>query len=208
MLAIRNLRHEYNGRTVLSVAEWDVAKGEASLVIGPSGSGKSTLLGAIAGLLTPTAGSVRVAGEEMTRLAGAARDAFRARHIGLVPQTLHLIPVLDVRGNLRLARHLAGLPRDEAWIEACLADLGIAQVAAHKAPDLSVGEAQRAAIARAVVAKPALILADEPTSALDDASCTRAIDLLLGQAHVHGATLVVATHDQRIRGRFARRLEL
>jgi putative ABC transport system ATP-binding protein len=116
--------------------------------------------------------------------------------------------VLDVRGNLRLARRLAGLAPDEAWLEACLASLGIAQFARHKAADLSVGEAQRVAIARAVVAKPELILADEPTSALDDTNCERALGLLLDQAAACGATLVIATHDQRIRERFATRLEL
>jgi putative ABC transport system ATP-binding protein len=208
MLEIRDLRHEYSGRTVLSIPAWDVPKGEASLVIGPSGSGKSTLIGAISGLVTPTAGSVMVAGEEVTRLSGAKRDAFRARHIGLVPQTLHLISVLDVRGNLRLARRLAGLAPDEAWLEACLASLGIAHLAGHKAANLSVGEAQRVAIARAVIARPDLILADEPTSALDDANCERALGLLLDQAAALGATLVIATHDQRIRERFPRRLEL
>jgi putative ABC transport system ATP-binding protein len=208
MLEIRDLRHEYDGRTVLSVAAWDVAKGEASLVLGPSGSGKSTLIGAISGLLTPTSGRVRVAGTEVTALSGAKRDAFRARHVGLVPQTLHLIGVLDVRGNLRLARRLAGLPADDAWIEGCLARLGIAPLAGERAADLSVGEAQRVAIARAVAARPQLILADEPTSALDDANCERALSLLRDAAAACGATLVIATHDQRIRDRFPRRLEL
>jgi putative ABC transport system ATP-binding protein len=208
MLSIRNLRHEYNGRTVLSIAAWDVPRGEASLVIGPSGSGKSTLLGAIAGLVSPSSGSVKVAGEEVTALSPVERDRFRARHIGLVLQTLHLIPVLDVRGNLRLARRLAGLAPDEAWLEACLATLGLSQLARHRAADLSVGEAQRVAIARAVMTKPALILADEPTSALDDANCERAVQLLLDQARSCGAALIVATHDQRLRGRFASRLEL
>ena len=208
MLSIRNLRHEYDGRTVLSIPSWDVAAGENTLVLGPSGSGKSTLIGAISGLLTPTAGRVEVAGEEVTAMRAVKRDAFRARHIGLVPQTLHLISVLDVRGNLRLARRLAGLAPDEAWLEACLASLGIAQVAGHKAANLSVGEAQRVAIARAVAARPRLILADEPTSALDDASCERALGLLLDQASACGATLVIATHDHRIRDRFPRRLEL
>jgi putative ABC transport system ATP-binding protein len=208
MLEVRDLRHEYAGRVVLEVASWQVPKGEACLVIGPSGSGKSTLVGAISGLVTPTAGSVRVAGEEVTRLSPVKRDAFRARHVGLVPQTLHLIGVLDVRGNLRLARRLAGLPADDAWIDASLERLGIGELAGHGAATLSVGEAQRVAIARAVVARPGLILADEPTSALDDANCERALGLLLDQAAACGATLVIATHDQRIRSRFPRKLEL
>src|SRR5262245_44785720 len=104
MIEIRELRHDYEGRTVLAVPAWDVAAGEASLVLGRSGSGKSTLLGALSGLLRPTAGRVRVAGEDVMALSPAARDAFRARHVGLVLQTLHLIGVLSVRDNLRLAQ--------------------------------------------------------------------------------------------------------
>jgi putative ABC transport system ATP-binding protein len=208
MLEIRDLHHEYAGRTVLSVPSWDVARGEASLVLGPSGSGKTTLLNVIAGLATPTAGSVRVAGEEVTRLAPAARDAFRARHVGLVLQSLHLIGVVTVRENLRLAQRLAGNPVDDVRIEGVLESLGIARLGGARASEISVGEAQRVAIARAVVNRPALILADEPTSALDDANCGRALALLLEQAAACGATLVVATHDNRIRDRFAGRLEL
>lgn len=208
MLEIRGLRHAYDGRTVLSVPSWDVAAGEASLVLGPSGSGKSTLLNVIAGLATPTEGSVRVGGEEVTRLAPAARDAFRARRVGLVLQTLHLVGVVSVRDNLRLAQRLAGCRLDDGRIDEVLAGLGIAALAGARASRLSVGEAQRVAIARAVVNRPSLLLADEPTSALDDANCARALALLLDQAAACGATLLVATHDNRIRDRFARRLEL
>lgn len=208
MLEIRGLRHAYDGRTVLSVPSWDVAAGEASLVLGPSGSGKSTLLNVIAGLATPTEGSVRVDGEEVTRLAPAARDAFRARRVGLVLQTLHLVGVVSVRDNLRLAQRLAGCRVDDGRIDEVLAGLGIAALAGARASRISVGEAQRVAIARAVVNRPGLILADEPTSALDDANCARALSLLLDQAAACGATLLVATHDNRIRDRFARRLEL
>jgi putative ABC transport system ATP-binding protein len=208
MLEIRGLRHDYAGRTVLSVPSWDVAKGDASLVLGPSGSGKTTLLNAIAGLATPTAGSIRVAGQEVTGLAPAARDAFRARHVGLVLQTLHLIGVVSVRENLRLAQRLAGGRVDDARIDEVLASLGIAGLGGSRAGNISVGEAQRVAIARAVVNRPSLILADEPTSALDDANCAKALALILDQAAACGATLLVATHDNRIRGRFERRLEL
>ena len=208
MLEIRNLRHEYAGRTVLDVPSWDVGKGESSLVLGPSGSGKTTLLNVIAGLATPTSGTLRVAGEEITRLSPSARDAFRARKVGLVLQTLHLIGVVSVRENLRLAQRLAGSPVDDSRIEEVLASLAVASLAGARARDISVGEAQRVAIARAVVNRPALILADEPTSALDDANCEKALALLLAQAAACGATLLVATHDNRIRGRFSRRLEL
>ncbi len=208
MLEIRGLRHDYDGRTVLSVPSWDVAQGDSSLVLGPSGSGKTTLLNVIAGLATPTAGTVRVAGEEITRLSPAARDAFRARRVGLVLQTLHLIGVVSVRENLRLAQRLAGAEVDDARIDEVLASLAIPALSGARARDISVGGAQRVAIARAVVNRPALILADEPTSALDDGNCEKALALLLEQAAACGATLLVATHDNRVRGRFARRLEL
>ena len=208
MLEIRGLRHDYDGRTVLTVPSWDVAQGDSSLVLGPSGSGKTTLLNVIAGLATPTAGTVRVAGEEITRLSPAARDAFRARRVGLVLQTLHLIGVVSVRENLRLAQRLAGAEVDDARIDEVLASLAIPALSGARARDISVGEAQRVAIARAVVNRPALILADEPTSALDDGNCEKALALLLEQAAACGATLLVATHDNRVRGRFARRLEL
>ena len=123
-------------------------------------------------------------------------------------QTLHLIGVVTVRENLRLAQRLAGNPVDDVRIEGVLESLGIARLGGARASEISVGEAQRVAIARAVVNRPALILADEPTSALDDANCGRALALLLEQAAACGATLVVATHDNRIRDRFAGRLEL
>jgi len=208
LLAVRGLRHEYAGRTVLTVAEWDVAQGEASLVIGPSGSGKSTLLAILAGLIVPAAGRVSVAGCDLAALGPASRDRFRARHVGLVLQTLHLIGVLSVRDNLRIARRLAGLAEDPAIVDGALAALGIEALASRKASRLSVGEAQRVAIARAVVNRPPLILADEPTAALDDANCQRALALLVDQAAACGATLVVATHDQRVKPHFKRVLEL
>ncbi len=208
MLEIRDLKHEYGGRSVLEVPEWDVGEGEAALVLGASGSGKSTLLAAIAGLLTPTAGHIRVAGEEVNALPGARRDAFRARHMGLVPQSLHLIGVLNAQDNVRIARRLARLQDDPAWIDACFAKLGIAALARRRATELSVGEAQRVAIARAIANRPRLLLADEPTSALDDAACESAIAMLLEQAAACGAALVVATHDRRIRAHFTRALEL
>jgi putative ABC transport system ATP-binding protein len=208
VLAIRNLRHAYGDRAVLTVTDWSVAQGEASLVLGPSGSGKSTLLAILAGLLTPSEGRVEVAGAEVTALGPRERDRFRARNVGIVLQRLHLIGVLGVRDNLATARRLAGLPEDTALIDATLGTLGIGHLAARKAASLSVGEAQRVAIARAVVNRPRVILADEPTAALDDANCAKAVTLLMEHAAACGATLVVATHDRRIADRFARRLEL
>ena len=208
MLAVRHLRHDYSGRTVLSIDDWEVAQGEACLVIGPSGSGKSTLLALVAGLVSPTSGNVTIDGHDVAAMRPADRDRFRAQHIGLVLQTLHLIGVLSVAENLRIAQDLAALPANPAAVEGALASLGIAALADRRAATLSLGEAQRVAIARALVNRPRLILADEPTAALDDASCERALKLLREQAAACGASLVVATHDQRVKPHFARTLAL
>lgn len=208
MFTIRNLRHRYRSSDVLTVPAWQVAAGEHALLLGPSGSGKTTLLHILAGVLTPSAGEVTVAGQNPAALSPAARDRFRGRTIGLVPQRLHLIASLTVLDNLLLAPYLAGVRQDRAQARALLAELGLADKAAAYPWQLSFGQQQRVAVARAVINAPRLILADEPTSNLDDAHCARTIELLLARAETCGATLVVATHDRRVRERFAQRLEL
>jgi putative ABC transport system ATP-binding protein len=208
IIEIEALRHEIGGRIVLDLPEWRLETGEHCLVLGASGSGKTTLLNIVAGLLEPTAGRVSLAGQALSEMRAAARDAFRGRRVGIIFQTLHLIGALDVADNLRLARRLAGLAPDEGLIAELLAGLDLVDLAGARPRRLSFGEAQRVAIARAVVTEPALVLADEPTSALDDANCARVLDLLLGQANAVGASLVVATHDARIKARFPSQLHL
>jgi putative ABC transport system ATP-binding protein len=177
-------------------------------VLGLSGSGKSTLLHLIAGLLQPTRGQILVAGCDVTALRPVELDRFRGQTIGIVLQNLHLISAISVRDNLRLARSLAGLAEDRARLDRLLDELGLAGLADRRPPDLSQGEAQRVAIARAVINRPALILADEPTSALDDGNCAAVLRLLREQAEASGATLVIATHDQRLSPHFDQRLTL
>jgi putative ABC transport system ATP-binding protein len=125
-----------------------------------------------------------------------------------VLQALHLVRHLSVRDNLRLAQYLAHLPQDDTRIHDTLGALGVADKAARRPAELSQGERQRVAIARAVVNRPKLLLADEPTANLDDAAAATAVDLLAEQAARHGATLVVATHDARVKSKFRERLEL
>jgi putative ABC transport system ATP-binding protein len=208
MIAVDALRHRYGGSTVLALDAWRSGKGEHCLVLGASGSGKTTLLGVLAGLLRPSAGRVEVAGEDLTRLSGPALDRFRGRHIGFVPQKLHLIASLDVEGNLALAQFMAGVAQDRARVREVLAAVGMADRLQARPAQLSHGQAQRVAVARAVVNRPQVILADEPTSNLDDGHCAATLDLLESQAAACGATLVIATHDQRAKSRFAQRLEL
>jgi putative ABC transport system ATP-binding protein len=208
VIAVRDLAHRYGAAEVLRVADWKVAQGERWLVLGPSGCGKTTLLHIVAGLVCPSEGDVEVAGEKLRKLEGARLDRWRASTVGIVLQALHLVKHLSVRDNLRLAQYLAHAPQDDARIADTLAALGVADKAGRKPSELSQGERQRVAIARAVVNRPKLLLADEPTANLDDAAAAKAVDLLAEQAARHGATLVVATHDARVKGKFRERLEL
>ena len=208
VVSIRDLKAGYGAKTVVTLASLQIAKGEHTLLLGPSGCGKTTLLNVMAGFASVQAGQVSIEGTALDALSASERDRFRGRHIGLVMQRLHLISALTVQKNLRLAQQLADVAVDDAGILNSLSRLGIADKLHRYPRELSQGEAQRVAIARAVVNKPALILADEPTSALDDANCVSAIDLLFAQADPNGATLIVATHDARIKARFARVVSL
>ena len=202
MFELRDIVHRYGPVTALAVPVWRANAGEPWLLAGPSGSGKSTLLHILAGLLVPTQGSVVVAGTDLRALAEGVRDRWRGRMVGLVPQRLHLIGAVNVRDNLRLAQTLAGLPADDTRISALLEAVGVAELA-HRFPrELSQGQAQRVAIARAVVNRPAVLLADEPTANLDDARAAQALELLRVHAVEVGATLVVASHDSRVKPLF------
>ena len=208
MFSLQNLTHAYDGTTVLNVASWQAAQGAQWLMLGPSGSGKTTLLHVLAGILRPTSGQVSVAEQDLMALSASKLDRFRGKNIGIVLQRLHLIDSLSVLNNLLLAQYLAGEPQDAARAREVLASLDLADKAGARPHELSHGQAQRVAVARAVVNKPKLLLADEPTSNLDDVRCVQVLDLLLDQAKVCGATLVIATHDQRIKSRVANHYEL
>lgn len=208
MIELKNLSYHIGGTPVLNGFSWKVEKGQHALMLGASGSGKTTLLHLLAGLLTPTSGSIEIDGQNIAALSSAARDSWRGRNIGMVFQTLHLVKALSVEDNLRLARAMAGLAADDGRIAHLLASLGLGDKVKHYPHQLSVGQAQRVAIARAVINQPRWILADEPTSALDDAHCVETLHLLETQATECGATLIIATHDQRIKSRYSHCLEL
>jgi putative ABC transport system ATP-binding protein len=208
MFTLKDIRHAYNGQEVLRLDEWLVGQGEHWLILGQSGSGKTTLLHILAGILAPSQGDVSVAGQKLDQLSASELDRFRGRHIGIVFQRLHLIPSLTVIGNLQLAQYLAGTTQDARSAHLLLATLGLADKAHSRPHALSFGQSQRAAVARAVVNKPGVILADEPTSNLDDKNAAASLDVLLAQARACNATLVIATHDRRIRDRFEHRLTL
>lgn len=208
MIELQNVNYAIGGNTILHSLNWRAREGQHALMLGASGSGKTTLLHVLAGILRPGAGSVSVAGQALAALSSAELDRFRGRNIGIVLQRLHLIASLTVMHNLLLAQQLAGMPQDRARAREVLAGVGMDGRASAYPHQLSHGQAQRVAVARAVVNRPRLLLADEPTSNLDDAHCGQALDLLEAQAHACGATLVIATHDQRIRARISRHYQL
>jgi putative ABC transport system ATP-binding protein len=208
MISVRDLQHRYGAHQVLNIPEWSLATGGRCAVLGPSGCGKSTLLHILAGLQQPSAGEVTVFRKSIYSLKKTEIDRWRGATVGIVLQALHLVGHLTVRANLRLAQYLAHLPQDEAAIERALDALGVKDKAERRPAELSQGERQRAAIARAVVNGPKLLLADEPTASLDDAAAQAAIELLFAQADRAGATLVVATHDARVKRHFEKNLLL
>jgi putative ABC transport system ATP-binding protein len=182
--------------------------GSSVAITGPSGGGKSTLLGVIGGLARPTWGTVRIGDAEISELSEGDRSDFRRRHIGFVYQADNLLPFLTLLENVGLQLSLNGKSSGTRTSLAVLADLGLAGLA-YRLPDhLSGGQRQRAAVARAIVHQPQIILADEPTGALDSANAAGVIDLLLAMQREIGATLIMVTHDHDAARRLDRQVRL
>jgi putative ABC transport system ATP-binding protein len=202
MIRVRDvvMRLPSGGRalTILDGITLDVAAGEVLAITGPSGSGKSTLLGLVAGLDRPSSGSIVVAGVDITRLDEDALARFRRETLGYVFQSYHLIPTLTAVENVAVPLEIAGAPNALARARALLDDVGLADRAHHYPVQLSGGEQQRAALARAVSLDPGLLLADEPTGNLDSATGARIIELLLELKRRRGSTLVLVTHDEAL----------
>lgn len=219
-MALRGLRYRWPGAAAdcLAIDDLSLARGERVFVRGPSGSGKSTLLSLVGGVILPQAGCVCVAGQDLGQLSAAARDRFRADHVGFVFQLFNLLPYLSARDNIllpcrfsaqRRARlHAAGTtPAGEASRLAVRLDLG-ADVLDRPAATLSVGQQQRVAAARALIGRPGLVVADEPTSALDADRQRAFLDLLGDECAAAGAALLFVSHDVRLAGQFDRVVEL
>lgn len=203
MLASTDLSFSYPGGAVMRFSDLALPQGGVLLLQGASGSGKSTLLALMCGLLGGYAGRLEVAGQDMMALRGAERDAWRGRTVGFLPQKLHLSESLCVRENLSLVFFAAGLPEDATKIDAALQALGVQDLLQRRPSELSGGQAQRVALARATLLSPKIILADEPTASLDDDAASDAMALLLQAATRCGASLVVATHDSRVKSALA-----
>lgn len=213
-LDVRGLRKGYleGGRThlVLDGVDATVAQGERVAILGPSGSGKSTLLNLICGIDLPDAGSVRLAGVELTSLSERERTLVRRHRVGFVFQFFNLLPTLTVRENLLLPVELKGAvgQGDEARARELLERVGLADRAGAFPDRLSGGEQQRVAVARALVHRPDLVLADEPTGNLDEDTGARVADVLDELVRTDGRTLVVVTHSRELAARMDRVLRM
>ena len=201
LVEIRNLDKKYRrGGEVIDVLRGlnlDVETGEFVAFMGPSGSGKTTLLNLIGGLDAPTAGSVRIAGDEISALSGRRLAAWRARHIGFIFQMYNLIPVLTAFQNVQLPLLLTGLSKHERrrHVEAALDLVGLTDRQHHYPRQLSGGQEQRVAIARAIVADPSILLCDEPTGDLDRAAGDEILDIISRLSKEFKKTIFLVTHD-------------
>lgn len=204
------------GPPVLDIASFRVEAGERVFLRGPSGSGKSTLLGLIAGVLQPQAGRLSVLGEDMTNLSASRRDRLRADRMGVIFQMFNLVPYLSVTGNVLLplrfsaARRKAAGSDPQGEARRLLARLGLEDTGLldRRVSDLSVGQQQRVAAARALIGSPSLVIADEPTSALDADARDRFINLLSEEVERSGASLLFVSHDASLAGLFTRATDL
>ena len=208
MLNIQGLKHSYDGKNVISYPDWEVKEGNHAIILGNSGCGKTTLLHLIGGLMPPSEGVLKVAGENLTQKSNSKLDRFRGENIGIVFQKPHLVRSLTVKENVTLSQYLAHKKIDNKRAQEVLNHLGVGELASRKVHQISQGQAQRVAIGRAVINQPKLLLADEPTASLDDENCQKVINLLKSQAEETGATLVVATHDHRVKSEFQNQLTL
>ena len=198
----------------LDVPTFGMAPGETVMLLGESGSGKSTLLSLICGTILPDRGRVEIAGTDITRLSGSARDRFRAERIGVIFQQFNLLPFATAADNILLPLRFAPERRKRAGdaaseVARLCQTLGLpAGIAGARARTLSVGQQQRVAVARALIGRPPLIVADEPTSALDATSQAAFLDLLFAQVAAEATSLLMVSHDPRLGDRFDRVLRI
>ncbi len=204
LFKIIDIEYKFENFKGLTKQSISISKGNHLLIHGSSGCGKTTLINIMAGLLKPSAGEIFFEDQKFSSLFEKEIDKIRENNFGFIFQKIHLIGHLNVEQNIALAKK----KKDSRNIEELLKDLGLSEKNKQVARDLSVGEAQRVAIARGVVNNPRVIFADEPTSALDDINAERVMDLIFKQIKLTNSTLIVSTHDHRVKKYFSNVMEL
>jgi len=215
-IELRDVRFGWSpGRALLEVAEFSVARGERVFLNGPSGSGKSTLLGLVGGVFEPQGGAIRLLGQDLGALTRSGRDRFRAAHLGYVFQLFNLVPYLSVLDNVLLPlrfslerRRRVAAPRAAAMRLLQALGLDDPELVARRVTQLSVGQQQRVAAARALLGQPDILIADEPTSSLDTDARKNFLDLLMRECAAAGTTLLFVSHDQSLGACFDRSVSL
>ena len=198
-LETTNLQFSYHAEKAFKFPDIKLASADAALIIGPSGSGKTTLLNLISGLQKASAGEVKLVDQSLHNLEGRSLERFRAKHLGLIFQKSLFLPYLSMMDNMKMIYSIQNRKADKSEIELLFSELNIGNILYKKAASCSIGEQQRAAIARALLQKPSLILADEPTAALDDANAEKVGELLLQMSQSQNTALLVVTHDARLK---------
>jgi putative ABC transport system ATP-binding protein len=203
MIKTNNIAHSYSKGSEIVFNDISLNQGDQVLIIGNSGCGKTTMLHILSGLLNPSTGNVFINEKNLYEFSSSDLDAFRGKNIGIVFQVHHFVKSLNVEDNLLLNQKLSGLKKDKARVSQVLDRVNLLNKLTAKVFELSEGEKQRISIARALLNSPKIILADEPTSSLDDDSCEGVVDLLKSSAESENATLVIVTHDQRLKNSFS-----
>lgn len=202
---------------LLEIPQLSIEQGERIFIHGPSGCGKTTLLNLIAGIHPAPQGSITLNGEQLNTLSGSQRDRFRADHIGLIFQQFNLLPYLSVQANVELPCQFSKIRRERAEQRygsvaeaglSLLQELGLSGLLQQPVTDLSIGQQQRVAAARALIGSPEIIIADEPTSSLDSANRAAFIELLINECDQNGSTLLFVSHDQSLAQQFPRQIDL
>lgn len=208
VIEIKDLSFAYGEKPILQVPHLTIAKNETVFLFGPSGSGKTTLLEILAGVITGQKGEVEMLGQKTQTMSSHERDQFRSNHIGYIFQQFNLIPYLTVKENILLPFTFSGKKFNSSLFEKIVSDLGLSEYADQLASQLSVGQQQRVAAARALVTQPEIILADEPTSALDYDHRENFLKILFTLVKEQGSTLIFVSHDRSIQNLFDRQLSL
>lgn len=208
MIQTKQIQHRFNAQVAIAFPDIAVPKGDSILILGPSGSGKTTLLHILAGLLPPTQGSVWIDQKDIYNQKKSQLDAFRGDHIGIVFQTPHFIQSISAYENIKIIQKLVQKKVDSKAIDYLFERLDISHKKQALPRTMSQGEQQRLSIVRAFINTPKLILADELTSALDDANCQQVISLLKEVSRENQSSLMLVTHDKRLKNEFDVAIEL